>query len=198
MTVIRFRSTEAGLRLLSPTLRTSLRIARVSPVLGGRVYQTSLGTSDPRDLALHTGFLRLVSIAEATVDSLGIEITERAVPAIDGVIRQLMIEKELAGTSSWDARRKSFKRHNGVDLRKCAEHARLQGAIEVRNAIAHGLGRLTTRQALSGDTPKNLEKVDVSLRNGYVDIEPRHLDDCRVYVTAFILSLDEKLYDQLA
>lgn len=149
-----------------------------------------LGSSDPRHLALQSGFLRLISVVEASVDSLGGELTSRSVPNLDEVLRLLVLEKELAATSSWESRRKSFKRHHGVDLRKCAEHQRLEGAIEVRNAISHGLGRLTTRQVFSSETPKQLARVNVAITNGYVDIQPVHLTECAQYCSDFLKSLD--------
>lgn len=195
--MIHFRSTEAGLRLLAPTLRTALRTARAAPFLGGRIVHSALGSTSPRDLALQTSFLRLVSITEATIDSLAIEITEQSVPQIDDVIRLLMLEKELASTSTWDSRRRLFKRHHGVDLEKCAESKRLDGAIAVRNAIAHGLGRLTTKQALSKQTDTNLKRIDVTLLNGFIDLEPRHLIDCRAYLTDFLVDVDTKVGTQV-
>jgi hypothetical protein len=108
-------------------------------------------------------------------------------------VRRLMLEKELAATSSWSARHKAFKRHHGVDLRRCAEHHRLEGAVEVRNAIAHGLGRLTTRQLMSSETVKHLSKVDVPIRNGYVALERHHLEDCGDYTRAYLVSVDRSV-----
>ncbi len=178
------------MRLLRATLRTFVTGTWLASLTRGRIQHTSLGSSNPLDLALQAGFLRLVSITEATVDSLGVELTTRDLRKVDEVVRLLMLEKELAATSTWDARRRTFKRHHGVDLRRCAEYGRLEGAIEVRNAIAHGLGRLTTRQALSAETPKQLSRVDVVVVNGYVDLGPIHLRECADYAADFLKSLD--------
>lgn len=193
MTTIHFVSTEAGLRLLQATLRSYLTGVRLSTVFQGRIQHTSLGSSDPRDLAMQSGFLRLISVVEASVDSLGGELTSRSVSSLDEVLRLLVLEKELAATSTWDSRRRSFKRHHGVDLRKCAEHDRLEGGIEVRNAIAHGLGRLTTRQVLSAETLKQLARVNVTIVNGSVDLRPTHLTECANYCATFLRSLDHTL-----
>lgn len=192
MNTVRFVSTEAGLRLLQATLRSYLTKGQVSR-FRGRIQQTSLGSSDPRALALQSGFLRLISVVEASVDSLGGELTSRSVSNVDEVLRLLILEKELAATSTWNSRRRSFKRHHGVDLRKCAEHDRLEGGVEVRNAIAHGLGRLTTRQVLSAETLKHLARVNVTVVNGYVDLCPIHLTECASYCSNFLRSLDQTL-----
>jgi len=142
------------------------------------------------DLVVQATFLRLVSVTEATVDALGTELTNRDLRSIDAVIRLLILEKELAAASNWPSRRKSFKRHHKVDLQKCAEHGRLEGAIEVRNAIAHGLGSLTTRQLHSVETPKALAKVNVTVADGFVDLRAVHVHDCHSYLSAFLRSLD--------
>ena len=190
MNTIRFVSIEAGLRLLRSTVRTYLAGTRFLVISIGRIEHTSLGSSDARNLALQSGFLRLVSIAEASVDSLGAELTSRSVPRVSEVVRLLMLEKELAASSTWDSRRRSYKRHHGIDLQKCAEYGRLEGAIEVRNAIAHGLGRLTPRQALSAETFKHLARIRVPVSNGFVELQSTHITECAQYCTDFLRSLD--------
>jgi len=152
-----------------------------------------LGSSDPLELALHAGFLRLVSIAEATVDALGTELTARKVLQVDQAVRLLVLEKELAANVNWAARHRSYKRHHEIDLKKCTDWKRLEGAIEVRNAIAHGLGKLTTRQVSSYETASKLARIDVFLSNGYVDLDLDHLRACAQYGAAFLRSLDSSL-----
>jgi hypothetical protein len=154
------------------------------------VRRTAVGSIDPREVALQAGFLRLVSVTEATVDTLGVELTAVGVVQTDEVISLLILEKELSATSNWDARRRSYKRHHHVDLRRCAEHARVEAAVDVRNAIAHGLGKLTTRQALSAETPRRLSRLGIPVVNGYVHLTPDHLNECASYCAAFLASLD--------
>lgn len=190
---VRFVSTEAGLRLLRATLRNYLMASRLSALQIGRIQHTSLGTSDPRDLALHAGFLRLVSVTEATLDSLAVELTERSVPNTDEVVRLLMLEKELAAQTTWEARRRVFKRHHHVDIRRCDEYDRVEGAIEARNAIAHGLGRLTTRQVQSQETAKRLARVGVATVNRWIALRREHLEQCSDYTAAFLRSVDRSL-----
>lgn len=191
--MIRFVSTEAGLRLLQTTLRTYLWTTRFSVVLPGRIQQTSLGTTDPQALAMQAGFLRLVSVTEAALDTLGVELTSKDVPNPGSVITLLMLEKELASTSSWAVRRKAFKRHHHLDIHKCARFGEVEGAIEVRNAIAHGLGRLTTRQVQSAETAKLLQRVNVSIVNGFVELRAGHLRECADYCFDFLSDVDGRL-----
>jgi hypothetical protein len=187
---VRFASTEAGLHLLQGNLRHFLRGIRAANVLPGRIHYTTLGSNDPRDLALQATFLRLVSVAEATVDTLAVELTARTVPPLDEVLRLLVLEKELAGSSSWEARRRSYKRHHGVDLQKCRDYALIEGAIEVRNSVAHGLGRLTTRQILSTETARKLARISVIVVNDFVRLETQNIKECADYCATFLRSLD--------
>lgn len=191
--MVRFVSTESGLRLLRTTLRFHGDHARSVGTKRGRVHTTSQGTSDPEALALQAGFLRLVSVTEATLDSLGRELTASSVGNVDQVIRALMLEKELAATSNWEARKRAFKRHHRVDIAKCAEHPRVEGAVEVRNAIAHGLGQLTTRQSESKETPKRLARIQVEVVNGRVDLRLSHLTECGSYAAEFLISVDDSV-----
>lgn len=190
METIAFRATEAGLRLLRTTLRNYERTASLAAVLPGRIRKTELGTTDPRELAAQSAFLRLVSVTEATVDSLGVEATAESVPAVDEAVRLLMLEKELASSSSWEGRKRSFRRHHKVRLANCDEFKSIQGAIEVRNAIAHGLGSLTTRQLVSAETRPRLKRIDVQIVNGFVSLRTGHVSGCASYSAVFLRSLD--------
>ena len=129
MALPRFLSVESGLRLLQATLRSFVATSKHAPAFSGRIHHTLLGSGEPKDLTLQAAFLRLVSVTEATVDSLGMELTSRDLPNVDDVIRLLMLEKELSASSNWPSRPKAFKRHPQYRPRKCAEHARLEGAI---------------------------------------------------------------------
>ena len=189
----RFLSTELGLKLLRSSLRPFLAGSMLATPFRGRVRETSQGSAVPRELALQSGFLRLVSITEATVDLLAAELTEKSLSDVDEVLRLLMLEKELAASSSWESRRRAFKRHHGVDLRKCNEHKKVEGAVEVRNAIAHGLGRLTTRQAISQETTKRLKAIDVSETHGYVQLNAEDLKQCASYSADFLRSVDAEV-----
>ena len=190
MSNVRFVATETGIRLLRSTYRSFAASGSTGVRRVGRISQTVLGSSDPRDLVVHSGFLRLVSITEAAVDALAVELTAQSVPQIDEVVRRLMLEKELSATGTWRARRSAYKRHHNIDLGKCAEFKRLEGAIEVRNAIAHGLGKLTTRQVHSRETAPKLGQINVNVVNGFVALGPNHVEECASYCREFLLSLD--------
>lgn len=123
---IRLAATESGIRLLGTTIRTFTRPLRAR--VGGRILVTSLGTSDPRQVSLQAGFLRLVSITEATVDSIAAELTAGQLGSPTPQVLLLAIEKELAATSNWAARVRAFKVHHDLSLHGCDEFKRVEAA----------------------------------------------------------------------
>lgn len=185
----RFNATESGLRLLAAALRSNAALPPRSRI-PGRITATAFGPVTKEETDRQGLYLRVVSIAEATVDALALELTRRDVAQIDEVVRRLILEKELAGSASWDARRRAYRRHHGVDLRKCDAHSEVLAATDVRNAIAHGLGRLTARQTASQETYKNLALISVDVVNGRVRLQPKHVAEAAGYCRRLITDVD--------
>lgn len=193
MSTQRFASTEAGLRLLTVTLRTYRHSNSALVQVRGRISQTALGPTDHREVARQSALLRLVSVTEAATDSLSGELSDRDLDRpIPVVIERLVLEKELAGTSSWPGRESMYKRHHGIDLSKCAEYKRVKGAVSARNSIAHALGRQTTRQQLSGAFRADMARLGVPIVNGRIHLRDSNLDECASYCRAFLRDLDQR------
>lgn len=188
---IRHTSVEVGLRVLRLTLRHSRTTSAYRP--SGRVRFTALGPTAPDALAMQSTYLRLVSIAEATLDLLGSELTDRAINPATAAVRLLALEKELAASATWEQRRRLYKRHHGLSLTSCDNYKYVEGAIEVRNAIAHGLGRLTTRQQLSGETARLLAQANIQAVNGNLYIERVNLTECAAGCDHFLRSVDRRV-----
>ena len=192
MTAPRFDATESGLRLLGAALRANSALRQRS-LVPGRITATAFGPVTSEETDRQGLYLRVVSITEATVDALGLELSRRAIPNIGEVVRRLILEKEIAGSASWDARRRSFRRHHGIDLRKCDAHREVLAATDVRNAIAHGLGRLTARQTASQETYKNLARIAVDVVDGRVRLQRRHISEAVVYCRRFVTDIDARV-----
>jgi hypothetical protein len=188
----RFNATESGLRLLGATLRSNATLPpRSRPP--GRITATAFGPITEEETDRQGLYLRVVSIAEATVDALALELTRRAVTHIDELIRRLILEKEIAGSASWDARRRAYRHHHGLDLRKCDAHAEVLAATDVRNAIAHGLGRLTARQTASQETYKNLALISVDVVDRRVRLQSTHVAEAVGYCRRLINDVDARV-----
>lgn len=184
-----YAATESGLRLLAATVRNHRRNQLVRRSVG-RITVTSLGPTSDSVMNVQIGYLRLVSVVEATVDALAMELTWGSLTNVDEAIRALVLEKEIAGSASWDSRRRSFKRHHDLDLRKCDRHDDVLAATDVRNSIAHALGRLTARQAASQDTVKRMRSIGVDVIDGWVVVKPDDIARCFDDGRAFLLDLD--------
>jgi len=131
----------------------------------------------------------MISIVEAFVDTLLAALFRENAPMTHDLVRRLVETTELRASITWDERRAAFEGFHGVRLGQLDRWSELDAGIEVRNAIAHGLGRLTPRQqekALAG----KLSQVGVSVRDGAVIISSESLLRCRDVSVAFIASLD--------
>lgn len=192
MTLPRHSATESGLRLLGAAFRANLALPPPSR-LPGRITATAFGPVTKEETDRQGLYLRVVSIAEATVDALALELTRGALTMVDEVIRRLVLEKEIAGSASWEARRRAFRRHHGVDLRKCDAHNEVLASTEVRNAIAHGLGRLTARQTASQETYRSLARISVDIVDGQVRLQPTHVAEAVAFCRQFLRDLDARV-----
>jgi hypothetical protein len=93
---------------------------------------------------------------------------------------------------TWDMRRKAWAKHATVDLVSFHGWASLMGFVEARNAIQHGLGRLTHRQ-LGKYKQEVLDWLDAAnlCRNGDVLLlSERDVGRCSEVCNGFIEWLD--------
>lgn len=172
------RSSQHGTGLGSPTR--------------GRINTTSLGVVSPEDMAVQGLYLRAVSVVEATLDALALELTKVALKRVDAVISNLILEKEIAGSSSWEARRRMFRRHHGIDLRSCVSWREIEAAVDVRNAIAHGLGKLTARQLASREVFARLAHLGIDVVDNRVHVERSAITDLIRFCGEFIEDVDAR------
>jgi hypothetical protein len=94
--------------------------------------------------------------------------------------------------STWSRREKAWARHTMVNLRKYQEWSALMGFVHVRNALQHGLGRLTEQQ-LDRYHDKVLNEIHASSVNLNGDMLTVTADDvsrCGTVSAGFIWWLD--------
>jgi hypothetical protein len=68
----------------------------------------------------------------------------------------------------------------------------LDAGIEVRNSIAHALGRLTPRQN-KGNAASKISQIGVAIQDGNIEITDSGLRQCRDVCIEFVRYLDEKM-----
>ncbi|GAA4638200.1 hypothetical protein GCM10023196_094980 [Actinoallomurus vinaceus] len=95
---------------------------------------------------------------------------------------------------NWEKRRKAWDKHAGVDITKItSDWGRLLGFIEARNALQHGLGRLTERQLISSHRDKifaSLKAAEIKLTGDRVYIDNESVSNCRRVCGNFVIALD--------
>ncbi|WP_143728158.1 hypothetical protein [Micromonospora cremea] len=92
----------------------------------------------------------------------------------------------------WTDRIKMWKKYGGVDLAAYPRFQAVLGFVEVRNALEHGLGRLTERQLDQhrDEVIRQLAAAGVRLDGDRVLIMPEDVERCRDVGGEFVKFLD--------
>lgn len=93
---------------------------------------------------------------------------------------------------SWVARRKAWSKRVNIDVTKFPRWQALMGFVEIRNALQHGLGRLTDRQ-LTQNRIQVLTAIaasGVALDGDLVQLGPPDIVRCSLDCAGFIQYLD--------
>jgi hypothetical protein len=132
----------------------------------------------------------LVSIVEAYVDVVTSAIFRERTPSSDELIRRLVESAELLASNTWNERQNALERYHNIKLGQLARWSELNAAIDVRNAIAHGLGHLTPRQR-GCKAEKRIPQIGVAVSDGRIVLTHANLRRCRDVCIDFVNSLDE-------
>lgn len=177
------RATHADFSTLTPAL---------FPGRGsGRSFAT-FGAYSFDQVRYQSEYLRLVSIVEAYIDTCGGQQFDLRNRGRDDFVRNLTAEVNETSLKGWDERKAAFKKYHGVTLGERAYWSDIDAAREVRNSIAHGLGRLTPRQQNSV-TKRKMRGVGVSLSGMNLIIGDAAVERCLKSSIAFILDVDRNL-----
>ncbi|MGM1061370.1 hypothetical protein [Saccharothrix sp. Mg75] len=180
---------EEALALLAEN-RAVYRSTEQDDVIVGRIQVAgSLGAFDHDQTKLASTYLRYVGVVESYLDSLGGQIWRETIKSHSSVIRQLVTDMELRATSTWDERKSSLSRYHSIDIQSFGRWSEFDAAIDVRNAIAHGLGSLTMRQRNSKDRDK-IRAIGVSVVGDRIDLDWNALDRCYLLCRELILYVD--------
>lgn len=172
-----------------PALLNSGRILRTT---------TALGTYDAYNARAQAYFFRIVSVLEAFTDSALEAMFRNVLPTSSQAAIRLLESHLLDATQGWEGRKKSFAEHHSLPLGDptvgFGRWSQLNGMIEVRNSIAHGLGSLTRQQLQNpGRAAGRCAQVGVQLRAGELVIDRAGLEKAGEVAEDFIRWLDAKL-----
>lgn len=185
--------TEEAQRLIRATRADFSTIAApIVPGRGSSFATAGLGHYDFDQVRNQSEYLRLVSIVEAYVDTCSTQQFEFRTIGGSAFLRSLVSEAREASLKGWDERKEAFKTYHGVGLGDCARWNDIDAAREVRNSIAHGLGRLTPRQQNTRTIGK-MRSVGIAFRGNELVVDAAALEKCVKSAVAFISDVDRHL-----
>jgi hypothetical protein len=153
---------------------------------------TTLGPYNFSQVRAQAEYLRLVSIVEAFVDTCCNHLFDLKVRGQQMFVHNLASAARDLASAGWDERKKAFSTYHGVPLGSCARYSDVDCAVQVRNAIAHGLGSLTRRQRNTKDMVK-ITSVGIILRNQALIIDKDALDRCVLACATFVADVDRRI-----
>ena len=159
----------------------------------GRILRssTALGAYDSNSASKQGCFLRMISIVEAYVDIITSSLFRERTPSTHDLVRLLVKNAELRASTTWQDRKDALAQYHQIRLGEFIRWSELDAGIEVRNAIAHGLGQLTPRQR-EGKAVSKIPQIGVTVRDGSVIVNNHSLRLCRDVCIEFVRYLDEK------
>jgi hypothetical protein len=183
---------EAACRLLNETLANHRVVIRALHQMHRRSRLTAV--LDREQLQRHSTLVRLLTITE----SFAVErLTQFVEPWANGGtlhVREYWSAAVNSETNSWNGIRDSYKRWVGPAT-KAPEWGHPLGYAEARNAVAHGLGKLTRRQTATSRkrnaTVAALANVEiVPTDDNDIKIDEETLNKAVTQLCKFIESLD--------
>lgn len=128
----------------------------------------------------------MISITEAfCVDRL-LELAEEEVSPAGNTVRTFIWEKaSTSAVSTWSSIQDSYKNWYAMT----PSWTELKQLIEVRNAVAHGLGQLTRIQRLRGASIK-ITQAKIRLDGDRIVLEEANLSDVRNVCIKLISEID--------
>jgi hypothetical protein len=138
----------------------------------------------------HDAILRLIAIAEEFSVARFVDAIEILLPS-DPIVAALWEAELDRSGDTWPKRNLLWKKYLNVKVTGFPHHKKLQGFIQVRNSITHGLGSLTRRQLRSRTaTAEQLGDADVRLHGDSLTIDASHVEACATTVKEFVSWLD--------
>lgn len=143
---------------------------------------------DPVQDRCQATLVRLLSITEAFAsDLLSREVDHAVAIASNTTATKVADEAVIRGTSTWQDQKKSYKDWLGVE----EDWKAVERLAEARNAVAHGLGRLTRRQLRNEQSVKaKLKAAGIIVNNNKIVLSDDNLAEAASACRDFIERLD--------
>lgn len=191
-----FALTEEALALLSVTYADFAQLDPQRQQAGRIDFIGNLGAYDFGRVRFESTYLRLIGIVEAYIDSMCSNLFRRQLVDEAPMLRALITAAEAQASTNWKERKSAFSDYHGVSLGSCARWSELDAGIDIRNAIAHGLGTLTKRQR-NRKSREKMKSVGAVIVDDRLMLSDKALKKCLVFTTEFVKSVDSKIEDQV-
>ncbi|MFI2563560.1 hypothetical protein [Paenarthrobacter sp. NPDC018779] len=178
---------EAACRLLNQTLGLH-RTQTIDTQRAKPLARLATPTFDGVQVQRQATFLRMISITEAfCVDRL-LDLAETEFSPTGNNIRTLVWDKaSTSAVSTWSGTQDAYK--SWYDIRP--SWTQINQLIEVRNAIAHGLGKLTRIQrAKRASISNKITTAKIRLSGDYIVLEEANLQSVRDVCVDLISEID--------
>jgi len=158
----------------------------------GRIVATGtvLGRYDPLTTNRESCYFRIISITEAFTDVLSHTLFEQRLTSQQDLVQRLLEEVERRSAMSWSAREDAFKAFHSVPISQLPRYREFRAGVEVRNAIAHGLGSLTLAQRRKPQLRSQLASIDVRVVDSRIALTEASLHRAVDFSTGLVLDLD--------
>ena len=172
---------------LEETERTLMRLRKSAGLYQSLVREDVVSDPDRSTLRMGT-WMMVLGYTEFYVDGILESLFARAASALAPGPQFLMQREAPKSQTSWEARRDALKNVFAIQSGQFKSWNRLDGAIWVRNSIAHGSGGLTRMQKLS--EAAKAEKVGVAVIDGKLYLSHEAIGLCASTCCEFVGELD--------
>jgi hypothetical protein len=160
----------------------------------GRIVTSPFGRrTQPEHWLPEVTLLRLVAIVEAYIDVVSMHRMSHLLDMSDAITWMLLSDFEMSSTSTWDDRHNAFKRYHEINIKAYPSWPSVSAGIEVRNCMAHGLGKLTARQRIKTEIARHVSVIDVTVASNQMHLSqstvPKLSDAC----SALVRSVDRDI-----
>lgn len=130
----------------------------------GRILGRPLGaTTSPSQWLPEAATLRLTSVIEAYVDAVSMHRMGTLVDSSAVLVNKMLDDFERTSSRTWQERHDTYENYHRFSLKSRRSWDAISAGIEVRNCLAHGLGRLTAQQRSKTSLPTTVARIDVTV-----------------------------------
>jgi hypothetical protein len=148
--------------------------------------------TEPAQVAEEEAITRIIAACEVYVSKRLREVTDFVATQGGRTAVELWRRQENQATATWAGLVDAWRDFHGIDFSNCAEHyAVVRGFVEVRNSVAHGLGKLTKRQLADANTARRITAdAGVTVVDGGIRLVADNVDHCARSVHSLVRWLD--------